>query len=343
MSEENSKKNRFLSVLKWTCLFCLVGFAGFRFVHWWEGRGAGFRLYKIQSTPAFDERWEVDYTPEDLELARKALSQPFHYLGHGFQVYAFMSEDGQYVLKFFRHQRLRLPEFVMSLPSFPLFDEWRKSRILSLGRRQDHLFRSCKTSWDLGRYETILLMVHLNITDGIYPSVMIKDSLGNTYPIELDKYQFLLQRRAQLVKPTIAALMKKGDERGACRRIDQIFDLFLDCAKKGIADTDGALVRKDNLGFFEDRAIYIDGGKLSPRVGPITKKAFVKDIKRLNPLEKWVKDEYPTLGKHFAKARTRAVEQIAEMCKESKPVAEVAVDSTPSQVVVETDCSDVTG
>ena len=343
MAEENPKKNRFLSVLKWLCLFCLVGFVGFRLVHWWEGRGAGFRLYKIQSTPVFDERWEIDYSPEDLELARKALSQPYHYLGHGFQVYAFMSEDGQYVLKFFRHQRLRLPEFVMSLPSIPLFDEWRKSRILSLGRRQDHLFRSCKTSWDLGRYETILLMVHLNSTEGQYPSVMIKDSLDNTYSIELDKYQFLLQRRAQLVKPTISALMTKGDEQGACRRVDQIFDLFVECARKGIADTDGALVRKDNLGFFEDRAIYIDGGKLSPRKGPITKKAFVKDVKRLNPLEKWMKDEYPKLGKYFAKARARAVEQIEQMCKGPTPTAEVTVETPLSEVVLETKSSDVSG
>jgi hypothetical protein len=326
MSEEGTTNRRLRSIVRWVCLVGLVGIGVFHFVHWWEGRGAGFRLYKIQSTPAFDKRWEVACSPEDLGLAREALSQPYHYLGHGFQVYAFMSEDGQYVLKFFRHQRLRLPKFVMALPSIPLFDEWRKSRILSLTRRQDHLFRSCKTSWDLARYETILLMVHLNITDGLYPTVTIQDLLGNTYPIELDSYQFLLQRRAQLIKPTLTALMKAGDENGAYRRIDQIFGLFLDCARKGIADTDGALVRKDNLGFFEDRAIYIDGGKLAPRKAALTKKAFVKDIKRLNPLEKWLKAEYPTLGAYFAKARSRAVEQVAVLCKESLPVAEVAVE-----------------
>ena len=302
-----------MSKLKWPVLFCLLAFGLFRTVHWWEGRGAGFRLYKIQSTPLFDDRWEIACSSEDLELARGALQQPYRYLGHGFQVYAFLSDDGQYVLKFFRHQRLRLPEFVASLPSIPLFDEWRKSRILALARRQDHLFRSCKTSWDLARYETVLLMVHLNRTEALYPTVTIQDSLGNAYPIDLDNYQFLLQRRALLVKPTIEALMKKGDEAGACRRIDQIFALFLDCARKGIADTDGALVRKDNLGFFEDRAIYIDGGKLAPRIGPLTRKAFLKDIKRLNPLEKWLKELDPRLGKYFAQARAAAVDQVGIM------------------------------
>lgn len=297
-------------------------FGSLELIHLWEGRGQGFRLYKIQSTPAYDERWDISYTDEDLQQARKALSQPYHYLAHGFQVYAFCSEDGQYILKFFRHQRLRLPDFVMALPSFPLFDEWRKSRILSLSRRQDYLFRSCKTSWDLARHETVMMMVHINLTDSLYPTVKLHDLLGNVYSIELDKYQFLLQRKGTLIKPTISAHMKNGEIHEAQRCLDRIFDLFVDCAKKGIADTDGALIRKDNLGFFGDRAIYIDGGKLMKRKGAITKKGFLRDIKRLNPLAKWLKEEHPKLLKYFEKSRQRAVHAIEELCAAQTTVGE---------------------
>lgn len=293
-------------------LVVFVGFAIFKAIHLWEGRGQGFRLYKIQSTPPYEERWDTAYTEEDLKIAQNALNQPYHFLAHGFQVYAFCSEDGKYILKFFRHQRLRLPEFVMGLPSFPLFDEWRKSRILALSRRQDYLFRACKTSWDLARHETVLLMVHLNTTKGLYPTVQIKDLLGNTYSIELDNYQFLLQKKACLIKPTITKYMKEGNIKEAEKCIDRIFALFLDCAKKGIADTDGALIRKDNLGFFEDRAIYIDGGKLTPRKGQITKKEFIKDIKRLRPLIKWLKEEHPKLVKYFEKAQEKAIKTVAD-------------------------------
>jgi hypothetical protein len=303
-------------------LVVVVGCAVFQCIHLWEGRGQGFRLYKIQSTPQYEERWDISYSNDDLEHARKAVSQPYHYLAHGFQVYAFCSDDGQYILKFFRHQRLRLPDFVVAIPSFPLFDEWRKSRILSLSRRQDYLFRSCKTSWDLARHETELLMVHLNTTEGIYPTVQIHDLLGNVYSIELDKYQFLLQKKAVLIKPTITKYMQKGEIEEAERCIDKIFDLFLDCAEKGIADTDGALIRKDNLGFFEDRAIYIDGGKLIKRKEPITKKAFVHDIRRLAPLVKWLKQEHPQLIKHFRKSRARAIRAIEELCSVAVPQQE---------------------
>jgi hypothetical protein len=302
-------------LIRWA-LVLVAGLALFEGIHFWKGRAQGFRLYKIQSTPPHEERWESSYTDADLEQARKALSQPFHYLAHGFQVYAFCSDDGQYILKFFRHQRLRLPDFVMALPSIPLFDEWRKSRILALSRRQDYLFRSCKTSWDLARHETELVMVHLNTTEGLYPTVQIKDLLGNTYSITIDKYQFLLQKKAVLIKPTITQCMNRGDVAEAEKCIDRIFDLFLDCARKGIADTDGALIRKDNLGFFEGRAIYIDGGKLTRRKGPITKKAFVRDIKRLGPLVKWLKENHPQLIDHFRKSQDRAIHAIEEMSTE---------------------------
>jgi hypothetical protein len=319
---------------KWAKIgFVLVAcFALFEGVHLWEGRGQGFRLYKIKSSPPFEDRWEVSYSEDDLAQAKKALSQPYRYLAHGFQVYAFISEDNQYILKFFRHQRLRLPEFVMAIPSFPLFDEWRKSRILALSRRQDYLFRSCKTSWDLARHETMLMMVHLNTTNGLYPTVKIHDLLGNTYSIALDKYQFLLQKKAVLIKPTITTYMKKGQIAEAEKCIDRIFDLFIDCARKGIADTDGALIRKDNLGFFEDRAIYIDGGKLTKRTGPITKKAFVKDIKRLEPLVRWMKQEHPQLLEHFHEARENAIKTIESMCapaesQQAKEESEVLVSA----------------
>ncbi len=315
--------NRFVRLL------CIIGalYGVVEIVHLWDSRGEGFRLYKIQSNHLYDPRWDVSYTNEDLQEARKALSQPYHYLAHGFQVYAFCSEDGQYILKFFRHQRLRLPDFVMAMPSFPLFDEWRKSRILALSRRQDYLFRSCTTSWELARHETVMMMVHLNLTAGLYPTVVLHDLLGNSYPIQLDKYQFLLQRRAKLVKPTITSCMQNGDVREAKRCIDRIFNLFVDCARKGIYDTDGALIRKNNLGFFEDRAIYIDGGKLTKRKGPITKKAFLRDIKRLRPLVKWLKEEYPELLAHFEKVRQRAIHSIEDLCASMRTDQEAREDA----------------
>ncbi len=285
---------------------------GWKAIRWWDGRGEGFRLHKIQSQVPYDPRWDLKWSPEEVEQARAALSQPFFYLGHGFQCYAFSSLDGKYVLKFFRYQRLRLPEFVMGMPSFPLFEEWRKSRLLALSRRQDYLLRSCKTSWELAKGETALLMAHLNRTTGLFPTVSITDSLGQSYTVALDDYQFLLQRKAKLIKPSIIEAMEAGDTKEARAYIDRIFALLLHCAKSGIQDTDGALIRKNNLGFLGHQAIYIDGGKLSPRTTPCTRKEYVKDLRRLRPLEKWLETEYPELANHFRKAKQRSVLSFTE-------------------------------
>lgn len=142
-------------------------------------------------------------------------------------------------------------------------------------------------------------MVHLNVTKKMFPKVSITDSLGNSFEIDLDNYQFLLQRKAKLIKPTILEHVAKGQTREAERCIEKIYQLLLHCALKGIRDTDGALIRKNNLGFYEDRAIYIDGGKLSPWRTACTKKDFQKDLKRLQPLKKWLHQECPLLVAHF--------------------------------------------
>lgn len=310
------QKNRMVSLAKKMALFCIGGALIFQTIHLWEGRGEGFRLYKIQSKPPYEERWDTPHTQEDLDLAKTALQQKFQYLGHGFQCYAFVSQDDKYVLKFFRHQRLRLPDFVLAIPSLPFFEQWRKTKTLSLSRRKEYLLRSCKTSWNLARDETQLLMVHLNTTKSLFPTVSIVDPLGNTYALPLDDYQFMLQRKARHVKPTIAELMHNGDIPGAKARIDQIFDLFVLCARKGIQDTDGALIRKNNLGFFGDRAIYIDGGKLQPRKSKITKKAFEKDLKRLYLLQKWLEAEHPQLVQHFEDSKKAAIAQVANLEEE---------------------------
>jgi len=312
----------------WIIIFglLLLGIKGWQE---WESRGEGFRLHKIQSFPDYDPRWDISFTRADLKKTTDALSQPYRYFGHGFQCYVFISQDEKYVLKFFRHQRLRLPKVIMAIPSFPLFDEWRKKRLLALSRRKDYLLRSCKTAWDLAKEENILLMVHLNTTEGLFPKVEIKDPLGNRYLIDLDKYQFMLQRKAEHVKSVLTSLMQEGKVDEAKKHIDAIFDFFTHCAKRGIQDHDGALIRKNNLGFFEGKAIYIDGGKLAPRKAPCSKKAFLKDIKRLGPLRKWLEETYPELAQHFQTTWKASVCVVADMNKPPVALVEPLI-ATPS-------------
>lgn len=269
-------------------------------VYYWDKRGEGFRLAKIQEDTPYDSRWDVSVTEADIQAVRSLFaSQKFTYLAHGFQCYVFQSENKQYVVKFFRYQRLRLPEFIESLPSLPWLDQWRKERTISLTHRRNCLLRSFKTSWDLAKSEAALIFMHLNHTNGLLGTAQIRDPLGNEYTIPMDHYQFMVQYKASHMKPEFDRLMKAGDTAGAKKRIDQIFDLLLDCSKKSVQDMDGALIRKDNLGFLPDRAIYIDSGKLVYHPSIRSKACFEKDLKRLKPLQKWLSETYPVLADHF--------------------------------------------
>jgi len=277
-------------------LLALVGYG----VYKWEKRGEGFRLRKIQEKLTYDPRWELSVTPEELSRAKKILQEhSFRYLGHGFQCYAFESEDGQYVLKFFRYQRLRLPSFIQEFPSLPFLDEWRKERLVTLNHRRECLLRSCKTSWELAKRETALLFVHLNQTKGLFGKTSLLDTLGEKHLLVMDDYQFLLQKKALHIKPEFDRLMANGQVEEAKRRVDQIFELLLDCARKSVQDMDGALIRKNNLGFLHDRAIYVDGGKMTYRECIRSKKWFEKDLHRLYMLNKWFKEKYPVLSRHL--------------------------------------------
>jgi len=293
-------------ILKWIVAVFLI-FGLIQGVLWWDSRADGFALSKIESNLPVEARWNINPAAEQYEKALSALSQPYTYLAHGFQCYAFESADKQYVLKFFRHQRLRLPDFVMKLPAMPIFEEWRTTRIMSLNRRREYLMRSCKTAQEHAAYETGLIFTHLNMTKNLFPTVEITDKIGRTYQVSLDDCQFIVQYKAEHIKPTFKKLVQEGKLDEAKLRIKQIFDLLATCAKRGVQDNDNALIYKNNIGFLPDRAIYIDGGKLVLKKVPLKKDRFVKDLNRLKPLLRWMKEETPGLVPYFRDAEQQAI------------------------------------
>jgi hypothetical protein len=277
----------------------------------YERRTDGFTLQKIQSELPYSAEWDVPVADQKIEEVNAIISQPFTYLGRGFQCYAFQSADGKYVMKFFRHQRLRLPWYANYFPDISFFNNLKAEKMRELLKRQRHLFASFKFAYELVPDETAFIYIHLNKTKNKHKTVKIFDKVGTPYEVDLDSVEFVLQRKASLVRPLLTKLMEEGKEEEAKRRIDQIFDLFIECGHKSIVDTDGALIRKDNLGFLEDRAIYIDAGKLVKRPEFVIKQRFVKDIKRLRPLEKWLDQKFPTLKTYFTEKKKKVIESYA--------------------------------
>ena len=287
----------------------LLSFTAYKIIHAYDRRNDGFAIEKIHSHLPYDPRWNVEVSEEQIHTTNHILEQPFHYLGRGFQCYAFISADGKYVLKFFRHQRMRLPPSCEYLPNVAFIKDFKARKAADFEKRKNYLFTGIKVGFEAAPHETALIFVHLNKTKNQHGKTVIFDKLGNQYVVDMNQVEFMLQHKAVHIKPTISQLMTDDQEEEAKKRLKQIFTLLVTCAKNGIQDTDGALIRKNNLGFLEDRAIYIDSGKLARKEEIKNKERFVKDLHRLKPLYRWLKDEHPELARCFKEYQQQAINE----------------------------------
>ncbi len=228
----------------------------------------GFAEVKIRSTYSYHPEWEPSEYPA---LAADVLDQPYRYLGRGAQCYAFLSEDGKYVLKFFRHDHLR-----------------RKGKVL-----RD--FASYKIAFDALRAETGLLYLHLNKTKNMGKTLTFFDKIGVRHRVNLDEMEFLVQRKAELALPTLKQWLDAGEVDKAKEGISSLVNLVRERCKKGIFDKDPDF--RTNFGFTAMGAMQLDAGRF--RWDPKEKdpKIYQNELRSITQgLQQWLEKEYPELS-----------------------------------------------
>jgi hypothetical protein len=268
-----------------------------RFCHY---QTDGFQLYKILSDLPPRPEWET------APLDPKELRQPYYYLGSGGQCYAFISQDGNSVLKFFKHHHMRPKSWLNTFSFVGGVRHILHERAL----RMAHIFGSCKISYDDFRDETGLLYLHINKTTHLNRSLRLIDRLGIAHTIDLDTTSFVLQKTAELAYPAFDRVMAQGDLEGAKRRIDSLIALILARSHKGISDRDPIIRR--NFGFIGERAIEIDLGSFTKdpflRTPSAAKKVlFYETLK----FKKWLAKHHPSLLPYF---QERLVDEISSEC-----------------------------
>jgi hypothetical protein len=237
-----------------------------------------FSIQAITCSFPSDERWAIS---SDCQL-QPILNQPFTYLSSGGQSYAFLSEDGKYVLKFLKQDKF----------SKRLFGNKRRER------KRERDFSSYKLAYDHLKEETGLLFLHLVPHDNFPWSVTVVDSSQKNHHIELQNYAFYLQKYANPLLSQISNAMKQNKEEEAKRTLDALFAMMQKRIRLGIADRDPAIA--GNFGMIDNQAIQIDIGrffKLS-RQGQfaIEQKEF---IKKNSVFCAWLEEHYPTLLPHY--------------------------------------------
>jgi hypothetical protein len=261
---------------------------------------------KLAQDEEIRKEWEIPISAEQIAQLGEIVKQPFFFLGKGKQCYAFQSQDGRYVLKFLKYKSVHAPKMKARF----LARRVKKYKLQRREKRLQELGNSLKLSFLALPEATGTLFLHLNPSQGL-PNVTLVDEQGNLEKIELDSRKFLIQQKACCIKPEIISLMYAGKETAAQSRLDQILALFVECAKNGICDRDGALIRNNNLGFIADRAIYIDTGKFAQAPDKQAATIFVAEARRqLKPLHKWLNLYYPDLARYFITRQEQLQEQM---------------------------------
>ncbi len=227
----------------------------------------GFALYKILSPLSFNPEWEPS-SPAVNELS-EILDQPFYYLAKGAQSYVFASKDGQTVIKFFRVYHLLPPVWLRAL-AMPLFlQPYKVCKMIDKRIELGKDFLSYKIAFDEMKEETGLIYLHLNKTSHLNKRVTIYDKIGIAYELDMDKMEFLVQKRATLVYPAIDLLMKTERPDAAKEAIGKLVQLLIARCEKRIFDKDPDL--NTNFGFLDGgkkrlRKLISEGSAMSPNV-----------------------------------------------------------------------------
>ena len=248
-------KNKLARYGKVACI-SLALIATERFCH---KKTRGFRPHKIYSSFSFDPSFELEkLTFEKKELVQRVLSQPFTYLGDGGQGYSFVSQDGNYVLKFFKLHHVTVYDVIRNL-SLPgalgvLKDEW----IAGRDKDKERMLSSCKIAYERLPKETGMLYAHINQTTNEHPTITLYDAIGAVHHIDLDKAVFALQKKATLAFTHLKEDLLQKDEIAAKGAIDDFLYFVTQRSKKGVEDRDSGLKR--NFGYIDGHLMEIDVG-----------------------------------------------------------------------------------
>jgi hypothetical protein len=180
------------------------------------------------------------------------LSQEFSYLSRGSQAFVFSSHDRRYVLKLFLFDS---PQHVLSHRFYSKNDP---SLLQKTEEKAIKTLEAARTAYQYLPEETGLLYLHLDPSEGMLPSIRIKGPAWRRGSLSLDRYRFVLQKRARPLQDVLWESCRGRNRAEFCHRIDSLAALLDRRIQCGIYNSDPTLF--DNFGFVENHAVEIDFG-----------------------------------------------------------------------------------
>lgn len=220
---------------------------------------------------------------------QKILDQPFRYLGKGCQSYVFLSDDGQYVIKFLKYQRFR-PQGYLKFISEDQFNKKLEQKKTKLSA----LLESWKIAYRDLKEETGLVYLHLNRGDHFEKPLVIVDKLGLSHAIDPDEVVFLVQKKAEMLCHTLL----KNDLVFGKEVIDRLMAQLLSEYERGLGDNDHALMQ--NTGLMGTKSLHIDVGQFSKEERFKNPATFKQELfSKTYKFRIWLSKHFPELEQYL--------------------------------------------
>ncbi len=251
--------------------------------HFCTKKTAGFSIARIT--------FALPKGHEPCNFDKKILNQKFYFLGHGGQCFAFVSQDGKYVLKLM--SRGITPAFLLDwhLPSFLKKAAAKRVARVEKGWQRD--LNSYLLAFNELKQETGLIHLHLTETNTIGTKLTIVDKLGIAHAIDLDKTAFILQAKAEMLLPYLQRQINNDQMDAAKATLEKTVSLLRKRCQLGIFDEDPRLHK--NLGFVGDEPIFVDVGRFKRDSARKQPDVYERDLIAITArLRSWLANEDPS-------------------------------------------------
>lgn len=253
-----------------------------------------FRLRKILPEKTLNKGLHSSFTINN-EM-QQALSQNYYYLEKGRQLFAFVSEDQRYVIKFFRIDKLS-PKFWHQFTFLDFFlPKWRRKIVHQRERKLQKWKKSFSLAYEKMKDMTAMLAIHLDLTENLNQKISLYDPSGRESVVDLDKTYFILQKKCDLLIPTLIAETKP-------KQMKQIISSFLKNTlnryQLGICNKTRRCL--DNIGVIDTEVIEFDIGEFIP----IEKNSpyELHYMQFTDVLSDWLKENKPDYVTYFEEER----------------------------------------
>lgn len=242
-------------------LFIVCFFITARFCKNQTGR---FTILRITSNLKYNPQWETaPLSSEEQSHIKEILNQPYSYLSKGVQSFVFASQDGQYVIKFFRHDHL----------SSPPWAPWDMGKKHKKENKLHKDFLSYKIAYESLQKETGLVFLHLNKSN-FNQNLDLVDKLGIHHQIPLGRFEFLIQKRASLLYTALDKMIQAGRLDDAKETLTKLVLLLAHRSQQGIFDKDPDL--NTNFGVIGTQPMQIDVGRFRKATPKLDKNEIIR-------------------------------------------------------------------